>query len=243
MSESPTARWNVNAGASSSERFAACAERGDRQPEPGDGDGERVEVDAMDRIEGRLNAGPDLKIRRVLVPAVQQPVKSAQQEVPGTAGRVDELEAFERPFLQRGFEGLVEDELLDEDRRLQQRVGVLGVLGEVLIQVAEEPRRQRLVGQVVNESTGLRAGARSPAAPSPRHRTVRRGAAPNAGRPAPLWQAGPRDSQRPASATRGRCPRDERGRRQAARRGPPADDPPARRSTPALPAHCLRRTG
>ena len=171
MSESPTARWKVNAGASSSERFAACAERRDRQPEAGDSDGERVEVDAVDGVERGLDAGPDLKVRRVLVPALQQSVEGAQQEVAGPAGGVDELETFEGPFLQGGFEGLVEDELLDEDRRLQQRVGVLGVLGEVLIQVAEEPCRQRLVGQVVNESPAF---ARPPEVQQRRHRITRR---------------------------------------------------------------------
>ena len=160
----------MNAGASSSERFAARAERGDRQPEAGDRDGERVEVDAVDRVERGLDAGPDLDVRRVLVPALQQSVEGAQQEVPGPAGGVDELEAFEGAFLQRGFQGLVEDELLDEDRRLQQRVGVLGVLGEVLIQVTEEPRRQRLVGQVVNQRTVVFAAA--PEVQQRRHRVT-----------------------------------------------------------------------
>ena len=74
------------------------------------------------------------------MPPVQQPAERAEQEVPGPAGRVDEPEALERPFLQRRFQRPVEDELLDEDRRLQQRVGVLRVLGQVLVQVAEEPR-------------------------------------------------------------------------------------------------------
>ena len=39
-----------------------------------------------------------------------------------------------------GVEGAIEDERLDEDRGLQQREPLLGVLGEVLVEVAEEPR-------------------------------------------------------------------------------------------------------
>ena len=124
-------------------RKARGLERGDGEPEAGDRDGERVEVDAVDRVERRLDAGLDFQAGRVPVPAVEQAVEGAEQEVAGPAGRVDELEAFQGPLLQRWFEGAVEDELLDEDRGLQQRVGVLRVLGQVLVQVAEEPGGQR----------------------------------------------------------------------------------------------------
>ena len=107
-----------------------------------------------------------LQARGVPVPAVEQAVERAEQEVAGAAGGVDQLEAFERAFVQRWFQGAVEDELLDEDRRLQQRVGVLRVLGQVLVQVAEEPGGQRRVCQVVDERAVLAAvGARTPAAP------------------------------------------------------------------------------
>ena len=165
---------------------------------------------------------------RVLVPAVQQAVEGAEQEVAGPAGGVDELEAFEGALLQRGFEGPVEDELLDEDRRLQQRVGVLGVLGQVLVQVAEEPRRQRLVrpgrGRGLPSSSRRRQKSSSAVTASPEGDDEAQRA--NAGRPAPSSRAGPRGNRRPASATRGRCPRDGRGRTRAGRRGPPAGGPP-----------------
>ena len=126
-------------------REAGCLQRGDGEAEAGDGDGEGVEVDAVDRVERRLDPGLKLQAGGVPVPPVQEPVKSAEQEVTRTAGRVDQLEPFERPLPQRRFQRPVEDELLHEDRRLPQRVGLLCVLGKVLVQVPEEPRGQRRV--------------------------------------------------------------------------------------------------
>ena len=72
---------------------------------------------------GPPGRGPGFPGRGVAVPAVQQAVEGAEQEVAGPAGGVDELEAFEGAFGQRRFERAVEDELLDEDRGLEQRVG------------------------------------------------------------------------------------------------------------------------
>ena len=97
MRESPTARWKVNAGAASRDVRPDALQRGDGEAEAGDRDGERVEVDAVDRVERRLHAGLELPGRGVPVPPVEQPVEGAEQEVAGPAGRVDQLEAFERP--------------------------------------------------------------------------------------------------------------------------------------------------
>ena len=52
--------------------------------------------------------------------------------------RVTYWKAVVPELLQRGSQSLVEDELLDEHRGLQQRVGLLRMLGEILIEVAEE---------------------------------------------------------------------------------------------------------
>ena len=106
------------------------------------------------------------------VPAVEQAVEGAEQEVAGAAGGVDELEAFEGPLFEGWFEGAVEDEFLDEDRGLQQRVGVLGVLGQVLVQVAEEAGGQRAVRQVVDERAVIVAAA--PEVEQPRYRVTGR---------------------------------------------------------------------
>ena len=168
MRESPTARWNLNAGAASSEVRPRRLQRGDREAEAGDGDGEGVEVDAVDRVEGRLHAGLDFQAGGVAVPAVEQAVEGAEQEVAGSAGGVDEPEAFEGALCQRWFEGAVEDELLDEDRGLQQGVGVLRVLGQVLVQVAEEPGGQRTIREVVHERAVL-----APASPEVKQRRDR----------------------------------------------------------------------
>ena len=111
----------------------------------------------MDRVERRLYPGLKLQAGSVLVPPVEESVEGAEQEVARTARRIDQPEPFERPFLQRRFQGLVEDELLHEYRGLQQRIRVLRVLGQVLVQVAEEPRGQRRVRQVVDQRIALAA--------------------------------------------------------------------------------------
>ena len=81
--------------------------------------------------------------------------------MPAAAGRVDHLEAVVRmqasvgqeprliarlrqpELLDRRVERAVEDELLDEDGRLEQRVLLAGGFGEVLVEVAEEPGVRR----------------------------------------------------------------------------------------------------
>ena len=57
-------------------------QRGDSEPEPGDGHGERVEVDAVDRVERRLYPGLGFQAWGVPVPLVEEPVEGAEQEVP-----------------------------------------------------------------------------------------------------------------------------------------------------------------
>ena len=147
-------------------------ERREHEPESGDRDRERVQVDAVYCVERLLHPGLGVQPGRVPVPAVEQPGERAEQEVPGPAGRVDHREPVQRPLGQRRLQRPVEDELLDEHRRLQQRVGVLGVLGQVLVQVAEEPRGQLGVGQVVDQRAVLAApppGLQQDG--SPHHRT------------------------------------------------------------------------
>ena len=69
----------------------------------------------------------------------------------GSAGGVDELEPVDAEFGDRGGQGAVEDEFFDEHRRLQQRVGLLRVVGQVLVQVAEEAGVQVGVGEVMHQ--------------------------------------------------------------------------------------------
>ena len=71
--------------------------------------------------------------------------------MPGATRRVDHLEPGEPELRDRRGERLVEDELLDEDRGLQQRVHLLRVVGEVLVQVSEEPGAEVRVAEVVDE--------------------------------------------------------------------------------------------
>ena len=73
-----------------------------------------------------------------LTPQVEQPGEPAEQEVPRAAGRVDHPHLLQPELVDGRRERPVEDELLDEHRRLQQGVLLLGLLGEFLIQVAQE---------------------------------------------------------------------------------------------------------
>src|SRR5581483_12249559 len=99
--------------------------------EAGDGDRERVQVHAVDRVERGLDAGLDLDRGGVLVPAVQQTAKRTEQEVARAARRVDHPEALKRAFFQRRFQRAVQDMLFDEHRRLEQRIRVLRVFRQV----------------------------------------------------------------------------------------------------------------
>jgi len=58
-------------------------------------------------------------------------------------------------LVERRIERAVEDEFFHELRRLEQRVFLAGRFGEVLIQVAQEPRVPSRIGEVVDEHAGV----------------------------------------------------------------------------------------
>ena len=146
----------------------------EQEPKPSDRDRVRIDIDSVHAIERPLNQHRRLRSRLLLPPALDQPGKAAEQEVPAAAGRVDHLEAVvgmeppvgfeprlvarlgEAEFLDRRVERPVEDELLDEDRRLEQRVPLPCLLGEVLVEVAQEPRVPGRVGEVVDQRPRVR---------------------------------------------------------------------------------------
>src|SRR5699024_12739391 len=76
-------------------------------------------------LERLLHDLPRVVRRCFLLPALHEPVEGTEEEVSGPAGGIDDLEPFERAFRECRLHGLVKDELLDEDRGLQQRVGAL----------------------------------------------------------------------------------------------------------------------
>ena len=90
-----------------------------------------------------------------LDPAAEEPSERPEEEVARAAGRVDDRRVGQTECGDRRFEGAVEDELLDEDRGLEQRVRLLGVLGEVLVEVAEEAGVPVRVSEVVAEFARL----------------------------------------------------------------------------------------
>ena len=103
-------------------------------------------------------------------PILQESVECAEQEVARAACRIDDAQdarQVRRARADRGqaelfdgrVEGVVEDELLDELGGLQQGVGLLGCLGEVLVEVAEEAGVPVGVGEVVDDLAVLAAAA------------------------------------------------------------------------------------
>ena len=104
------------------------AERSDAHAEAGDRGGEGIEVDARHLFENA--ARPLARVRARLVPRPQgiQPPERAQQEVPRAAGRIDQAHFPEAELLDCGRERAVEDELLHELGRLEQRVALAGAL-------------------------------------------------------------------------------------------------------------------
>jgi len=56
----------------------------------------------------------------------------------GTAGRVDHPHGFEAELVDGRSQGSVENELLHEDRRLQQGILLFRPLREFLVEIAEE---------------------------------------------------------------------------------------------------------
>src|SRR6266487_4112127 len=60
---------------------AGCREGGEGEAEAGYGDRKGIEVNAVDRVEGGLDAGLEFQAGGVAVPAVEQAVEGAEQEV------------------------------------------------------------------------------------------------------------------------------------------------------------------
>ena len=132
------------------------AERGDAQAEAGDCGGEGIQVDARHLFENA--ARPLARVRARLVPRPQriQAPKRAEQEVSRSAGRIDQAHFPEAELLDCGRERAIEDELLHEFGRLEQRVALAGALGEILVEVAQEARVPGGIREVVREGARLR---------------------------------------------------------------------------------------
>jgi len=81
----------------------------------------------------------------------QKALESPEKEVARAAGGVDELEALEPVLLDSLCESAIENELLDEDRSLEECVLLLSVHGEVLVEVTEEAGIEVGVGEVVDQ--------------------------------------------------------------------------------------------
>src|SRR6185437_10169290 len=112
---------------------AARLDRRHDQAESGDGHGERVDVHAPDAIE-RLLGGDDFVVLP-LHPQAEEPGEGTEQEVPRAACRVDQPHLLQAELVDGRVEGPVENELLDEDRRLQQGVLLLRLLRKFLVQI------------------------------------------------------------------------------------------------------------
>jgi hypothetical protein len=133
--------------------FTAGLERGDQQTEARDGDGEGVEVDAVDAVQRPLHGIALVAAGIVLLPLIEQAGKAAEQEVPRAAGRVDQPDFLVAELGDGRGQRAVEDEFFDELRCLQQGKLFLRRFGKILIEVAEKARAPLRVGEVMHQRT------------------------------------------------------------------------------------------
>src|SRR5262249_39482453 len=148
--------------------YLAHTEGSDKQAKLRDRGGIGVEIHPIDRIKGALGEHRTAGSRLTLLPLPEKPRKCPDEKVPGSARGVDQQHLVKTELGDRRLEGAVEDELLNKDRGLQQRVALLRCLGKVLVEVAEEPRVKSLVGEVVDKGARLRIYLRPQLAQHPR---------------------------------------------------------------------------
>jgi hypothetical protein len=130
-------------------------QRGDNQPKTCDGGCVRVEVHTRDVVQASLRQHRCGRRRLTLLPKPEEPLERAYQEVSRATGWVHEPYLFEAELVEGRLERAVQDEALDELRRLQQRVALLRRIGQILVEIAKEPCVEFLVAEVVDErSTG-----------------------------------------------------------------------------------------
>src|SRR5665811_407957 len=89
---------------------------------------ERVDIDPMEGVESLLDSFARIEARGVDLPVRVQASKGTKQEMRRPARSVNDLQTSQAKLANRWFEGLVEDELLDEDWGLQQRELLFGEL-------------------------------------------------------------------------------------------------------------------
>jgi hypothetical protein len=128
---------------------------GQQQAEAGDGHGERIEIDAGDRVECLLCDVAPIASRLVVRPLLDQAMKSSEQEVPRPAGRIDQPHFAITELVDGRRQRPVENELLDELGRLQQRIALARGLAQILVQVAEEAGVPARVGEVADQCPGI----------------------------------------------------------------------------------------
>src|SRR5262249_32169014 len=105
----------------------------------GDANGERIYIDSGCLVEGSLSKSRQCQVRLVPHAHVKQASERIDEKVAGATRRIDQPDA---PITELGDgrdESAVEDKSLDEFWRLQQGVALFRGLGEVLVEVAEEP--------------------------------------------------------------------------------------------------------
>ena len=136
---------------------ATCPKSSDEEAESGDGGGKGVEVDATDGARGHRRASSRRLVEgSASTQRLNRASERPEEEVSRATGGVDDRGVGQTKCGDRGLEGAVEDELLDEDRGLEQRVGLLGVLGEVLVEVAKEAGVPGRVSEVVAQFARIR---------------------------------------------------------------------------------------
>ena len=121
----------------------------------GDRGSVRIQVHTSHLFQNAPRTLARVGARLVLRPECIQPLKSAEEEVSRTTGRIDQAHLPESEFLDRRAERAVQDELLDEFGRLKQCVLLAGAVGEILIKVAQKAGVPGRIGEVVYQTTRI----------------------------------------------------------------------------------------
>jgi adenylate cyclase len=112
-------------------------------------------VDTTHRLERLSRGSASIQSRLVARPKVVESSECPQEKMTRAAGRVDQPHLAEAKFVDRRRERAVEDELLDKDRRLQERIALFRRLREVLVEIAEEARTQPFFSEFAQQGAGV----------------------------------------------------------------------------------------
>jgi hypothetical protein len=128
----------------------------DEQPEPGDGDSKRVDVDSCDLIESATGELARVCAGFSLLPSIKESPECTKDKVTRSASRIDRRNILKAGFRNCRLQCAIENEFFDEFRRLQKGKFFTSRLRKILIEISEEPRVPGVNHEIVDQRTGIR---------------------------------------------------------------------------------------